>query len=262
MKPYYREFPPPSTLAHVVDAFWCLSAPQTTTQVALPRHRVFPDGCVDLFFRFHRPAVGGGIDAPVLMVYGPTARFELVELDSSIQFVGVRFKPGAAVPVLEFSPLSLVDQTVMAQDCSGHLIHLSDKLCECYSPQQALSLLEKTVLERMAALRHENSVRVRAALKLLSTSNGSLRISDVAERLGVTETTLRRDITGAVGLSPKVLARILRFQRTLTRLRASEPADLCTIALDNGYADQSHMGREFQELAGITPTAFMQSLAQ
>jgi AraC-like DNA-binding protein len=85
-----------------------------------------------------------------------------------------------------------------------------------------------------------------------------MRVSNVAKVIGVSERTLRRDIIATVGLSPKVLARILRFQKTLTLLRLRKQPDLCDIAFDCGYADQAHMGREFQEFSGLTPTAFVQ----
>ena len=82
-------------------------------------------------------------------------------------------------------------------------------------------------------------------------------VSQIAATIGVSERTVRRGVTTAVGLSPKVLARILRFQNTMAHLRSPKPSDLCSIALACGYADQAHMTREFQQLAGLAPTAFM-----
>lgn len=256
MIPHYREFAPPIALAHIVEAFWCLSVSGATTQTDLLHYRVLPDGCIDLFCRFQRLGFERGLDNPVLMVYGPTDRFDLVNINQSTEFVGVRFKPGEAFPVLKLSPLSLQHQTVEAQ-VSVHLVPLFDKLCECRYNVQVLNLLQKTVLEQMVDFGDEHSPRVREALRLLWASGGQMQISVVADKVGVSERTLRRDITTFVGLSPKVLARILRFQKTLALLRTQAQPNLCAIALENGYADQAHMSREFQELAGLTPTAFL-----
>lgn len=82
-----------------------------------------------------------------------------------------------------------------------------------------------------------------------------MSVSQIAETIGVNERTLRRGVTAAVGLPPKVLARILRFQNAVSRLRSLESSNLCDIALACGYAAQAHMAREFQQLAGLTPTA-------
>jgi AraC-like DNA-binding protein len=259
----YREFAPPAILAPIVDAFWSLSPRQISSQIPLLKYRVLPDGCVDLFCRFQRSSAKNGIINPILMIYGPTDRFELVDVDSSIEFIGVRFKPGEAFSLLHSSPLSLSGETIVAQDYSADFAPLFDRLSTCHSTQQALNLLQRFVLEGfMLSPPPENGLRVREAIRLLSTNEGqTLRIADVAGKLGVSERTLRRDITQSVGLSPKCLSRILRFQRTVASLRSS-PFDLCTTALDRGYADQAHLGREFRELAGLSPTAYMRSLSQ
>ena len=57
----------------------------------------------------------------------------------------------------------------------------------------------------------------------------------------------RRD----VGMGPKAVARILRFQRALRLLREGRP--LADVAYDCGFADQPHLNREFRALGGSTP---------
>lgn len=66
----------------------------------------------------------------------------------------------------------------------------------------------------------------------------------------------------AVGLSPKTLGRALRFRhavREIERVRAGGrvPVTWTAIAFAAGYADQSHLIREFNELAGVTPARYM-----
>lgn len=256
MMPYYREFAPSPAIAHAVEAFWYFSTPDTTTWTnPLLRHRVLPDGCIDLIFRFQHPMIKAGITNPLLTIHGPTDRFKLIDVKPCTEFVGVRFKPGEA-GYLALSPSALFQQEVKAQDCSAHLANLFNQLCECGSAKQVLSILQQAMLESDAI--HavcETPVRVRQVLRLLTASRGQMRVSDVVRLVGVSERTLRRDIVAAVGLTPKMLLRILRFQRAHTLLHSKEPLDLCNIALESGYADQAHMGREFQEFAGLTPIA-------
>jgi AraC-like DNA-binding protein len=59
-----------------------------------------------------------------------------------------------------------------------------------------------------------------------------------------------------VGLPPKTMARILRFDRAVQRLRADHP-DFAQIAIDCGYYDQAHFNREFREFSGMTPSQFL-----
>jgi hypothetical protein len=62
-----------------------------------------------------------------------------------------------------------------------------------------------------------------------------------------------------VGLPPKTVARLLRFADVRQRIER-DPGGWADIAFAAGYADQSHLIREFQQLAGTTPTDFVARL--
>lgn len=220
-------------------------------------HRVLPDGCTDLIFSFQRSSTEQGIYNPRLTIYGPTDRYNLVAIKLTAEFIGVRFKPGMA-GVLQLSPLTLFQKQESVQNCAKHLIPLFNKLCECNSAKQALNTLQKNVLARIAAAECNIPVWTYEALQLIAMSDQPLRVLQIAQKVGVSERTLRRGLTTAVGVCPKVLVRILRFQKACALLRSQIPSKLSCIALESGYADQAHMGREFQEFSGLTPTAFIQ----
>lgn len=254
--PYY-EFAPVSAIADDIDAFWYFCTTESTQQEMPYCHRVLPDGCIDLIFRFQRPTWGGEMTNPLLTVYGPTDRFTLVNIEPDTTFVGVRFKPGIAATYLGLSPVSLFQQEIMAQECSAHFVTIFDRLCACTSINQALSIFQNVVLKLKMKTVYDVPQRVREAVELLSANEEQIQISDVASLVGVSERTLRRDIVAAVGLSPKILARILRFQRAIALIRSEKQLSLCNIAIQSGYADQSHMTREFQAFSDLTPSAFM-----
>ncbi|MBY0461379.1 MAG: hypothetical protein K2V38_29025 [Gemmataceae bacterium] len=52
----------------------------------------------------------------------------------------------------------------------------------------------------------------------------------------------------------QILAAVLRFRRTLDRLRTAAGHDLCSPALESGYSDQSQTSQELQAFGGYTPT--------
>jgi AraC-like DNA-binding protein len=73
---------------------------------------------------------------------------------------------------------------------------------------------------------------------------------------------LERQFRDSVGFGPKTLCRLARFHRVV---RAVESAGGGTpgwarLALQNGYADQSHLAREFREFAGTTLTSYVREL--
>lgn len=92
------------------------------------------------------------------------------------------------------------------------------------------------------------------SLRRITESYGAATISGLAAELGWSHRRLIARYRDAVGLPPKLVARIVRFER-LAALVASEPAvDWAGVALDCGFFDQAHLAREVRELADITPT--------
>jgi AraC-like DNA-binding protein len=85
-------------------------------------------------------------------------------------------------------------------------------------------------------------------------------VASLSSDLYVSERTLRRRVQDAIGLPPKVVHRMLRFQGflALAHGREDDPAALAMLAAEAGYADQSHLTRECLRLAGLSPRALMQ----
>ena len=55
-------------------------------------------------------------------------------------------------------------------------------------------------------------------------------------------------------MAPKLLARILRFQRAVGLME--QPLGWAEIALACGYYDQAHLIRDFKQFAGSSPSEF------
>jgi transcriptional regulator GlxA family with amidase domain len=94
-----------------------------------------------------------------------------------------------------------------------------------------------------------------AAFELLATGAppGKALIPWLAGELALSERTLRRRFDAAFGYGPKTLDRILRFQRFLKLLRGARNGSTAGLAMEAGYADQAHLGRESRRLADTTP---------
>ena len=92
------------------------------------------------------------------------------------------------------------------------------------------------------------------AVKFVEARNGQVKVKELAEQLGVSRRTLERAFAEHVGVAPKKFARVLRFQNALTIIRARRFRDLADLAFACGYADQSHLIRDFKALTGRLPS--------
>jgi AraC-like DNA-binding protein len=108
------------------------------------------------------------------------------------------------------------------------------------------------------------------AWRLLTLTRGRIRIDELARRVFLSRRRLSTLFAAEFGLSPKEAARTMRFTHAVARIgkgvRASAAGpgaprpgrlDLARVAADCGYADQSHLDREFHGFAGTSPSGWI-----
>jgi AraC-like DNA-binding protein len=175
--------------------------------------------------------------------------------------VGVRFHPGAAPSMLGLPASELVDLTLETDELWGRAaVALGELLDAAASPEEALDGLQRHIVGRIAD--------APAPDRLVAEAVGQLRwrtddVGSLTSSLHISERQLRRRCQAAVGLAPKALQRMLRFQGFLTLAQhaiaqGKAPDDgLALLAAEAGYADQPHLNRECMRLTGVSPRAFL-----
>ncbi|WP_328806666.1 AraC family transcriptional regulator [Streptacidiphilus fuscans] len=108
---------------------------------------------------------------------------------------------------------------------------------------------------RIASVPPPEAVR---AWRLLVATGGRVRVDSLAAEVGWSARHLQSRFVAEFGLSPKAAARVVRFDLARRALAARpDRPDLAGLAADCGYADQSHLDREFAALAGCSPSAWL-----
>jgi AraC-like DNA-binding protein len=96
------------------------------------------------------------------------------------------------------------------------------------------------------------------AVDHLRRSGGRLRVEALARELGWSRRHLAAEFRDAVGIPPKALARLIRFECALDQLRGG--AALADVAHGTGYADQAHLNRDFRAFTGLAPTEYLRRI--
>jgi AraC-like DNA-binding protein len=89
---------------------------------------------------------------------------------------------------------------------------------------------------------------------MLASSHGRVQIREISGELGWSRRRLVETFRQSVGLTPKTLARVLRFDHALSLWKADPQLPWADLAFDAGYHDQAHFSREVRALSGQTPT--------
>jgi AraC-like DNA-binding protein len=90
----------------------------------------------------------------------------------------------------------------------------------------------------------------------LAATSGAVGVAALAEEVELSRRHLYERFTAEFGLSPKVVARVMRFERARDLLGGGT-STLADAAAISGYTDQAHMTREWRRLAGSSPAAWM-----
>lgn len=235
--PTYREIVPAPALRPFVACFWQRRAAAPTTPTT---HRVLPDGCIDLLF----DATNGAA-----LLVGTMTRPHDFTPDGGTDLVAVRLRPGALRHFVRADAVEFNDRHVDLVDVARDWRNVCGRVVAGTSAHR-LTALQGELLRRTQTCRTDAIDR---ALAQWTTRPANLRIDDLANRIGVSRQWFGRVVTARTGLSPRSLARVMRFAAAVDALRAGRPA--VVVALEHGYADQAHLCRAVREFAATTPSA-------
>ncbi|MCI0432961.1 MAG: helix-turn-helix domain-containing protein [Gemmatimonadetes bacterium] len=246
----YTEIEASPALTSEVECFWTVRGGTTDGQYLA--HRVLPDTCIDLVFQLS--------DAPI-WVSGPahgfrsfivgtmTSALRLVHT-GEIDLMGVRFRAGRASAFLPAPASAFTDSYVDLRDAWAGTGDLADEL-SALDTRRRVAVIERVLLRRLStrAERWDRDPLVDEGLARRRATGGRLAMRDLRRSLETTERTLERRFSAAIGIAPKVVARVMRLQAATAAI-LSRRDGLARIATATGFADQSHMNREFNALAG------------
>jgi AraC-like DNA-binding protein len=251
----YRSYAPGPPLDGFIEHLWSLSdAPPHA------RERIVPSGTLELVINLHEDEFriydAAGSQPPRRLrgaiVSGAYRAPFVIDTEEHASVIGVHFAPGGAWPFLGAPPGQLADAHLDLETLwPRQAAELRERLCEARSPARRFRILESALVARLRSPRPGHGA-VRPALEQIARP--SVAVADVADRVGLSHRRLIEVFTAEVGLPPKLFARLRRFQRALTLVQETS-VDWAGLALRCGYYDQSHLIREFQELAGFSPAA-------
>lgn len=198
----------------------------------------------------------GGL--PGSFAAGLTDTAGIVEQDGEISCLDLKLSPLGAYTLLGVPMSELSGRVVELGDLLPNLRRLTGRLAHEGTWPQRFALLDAFLLDRLEHGPRPASEVAFAWRRLVST-RGAQPIGRLAEEVGWSRRHLVAKFRQQVGLPPKTIARILRFQHLLRGLRTG-PVDLTRLAAECGYYDQSHMNRDFREFAGTTPSDYLARL--
>jgi AraC-like DNA-binding protein len=218
-----------------------------------------PDQIIDIYLRdpFRARIDDGAFKAtPEIIVVGPqTYRRAELCLSGEIHVFNILFQPAGFNRLTGIDMTSLVNQDPSAAEVLGKRSHaLNAAVRAAKDFQSRVTAAERWVgslLERRGP-----AGSIDHASHLMMDSGGRARIDALIERSDLSARQFQRRFTAQVGLTPKLYARMIRFDQAMRAHRDDPSRPWTDIVHEAGYFDQAHFIRECRAMVGIPPSRF------
>ena len=252
---------PRPELEPYIQALWAFESP--TGFPANDSSIAAPNGCSKLIVPYENSLVSvSGGQTKITREHGlyfVGNKDNSVLLKSSSRktgFIAIEFRPHGAFPIFGIP---------MAETFNGvweaGLVFANwgrearEVLCNLAGVDRKLDFIQ----DQMILLSRKNADRSRLVeycVHSLKVSDGRISVRELVCETGYSRRYLDLLFKRHVGLSPKVLAGIFRFQKFYRKWAQGQSFDLIKNALYDDYYDQAHFTKEFRKMTGYTPRQF------
>lgn len=247
-------------LAPWVHSLWSFVSPEGLP--AADRRLVVPHGRTKFILTLEGPLVLE--DGPMVTTFPPGRALFVGPWDRAVVLssapgrthtLGLELTPAGAHRFFDLPLAEVLNRVIDLADLWPGVDHWMAQMVDQEEVSAAAALFQNKLLARWTERSRAQPV-VDFTVNEFQRRSGLVSIKELEVRTGYTRRTLDGLFHRHVGLSPKTLATIIRFQKVYgTWARAGRP-DFYADLDPELYFDQSHLIREFKRFTGYAPTQF------
>jgi AraC-like DNA-binding protein len=182
-----------------------------------------------------------------------TGRRGELHISGTVDSCAIVFQPNALDLLFRLPAQEITDRDFEAASVLGPWVaRFEQQLGHCRSFAERVAVANQVLLQRVPQTRLRNGVT--AAVGQMLSGSEAVSLSAMAGRAGWSERQFRRNFAQSVGVSPKLFARIARFEGALDAMARSATGSWTEVAHRFGYYDQMHLVHEFALFTGETPS--------
>lgn len=241
----YRELVPCKALQPYIRCYWGTDRPLIQEEKDCVSRLVIPDTCVDIIYNIDDTAntvSGGFCGINDCSFYA----FEKANTGHAVATFSIRFYAWSAYAFAGDSLRSTLNGYFKADALFEWLDRMiRPKLLELRTLEEKAAFAEELLRGRLSD-RKENRI-VDNAVSCILDNRGSLEVSDLAKELFVSTRQLERLFHEYIGITPKKLSNLIRYQFLWRDIVCEPNFNLLNAVHKYGYTDQSHLLREFKK---------------
>jgi AraC-like DNA-binding protein len=225
-----------------------LPSPQCVVIVEIgPPIRIYDAGQTEQFSRY-----------PGGFVVGLDDRWTITQHEGEQRGVQLNLSPIGARVLFGLPMHELARRVVPLREVLPEAVDLAAQLHDDTTWDQRFDRLERLLCARLSTLEPRTRAVAWAFDEIVRTDGGA-PIHMLSRKLGYSHKHVIAMFRDQLGLTPKHVARLVRFDALTKAVRSGRALDWAALALEVGFADQAHLVREVRHFSGLTPSA-MRSL--
>lgn len=252
----YKQYSPPAVLQPYVRYFWSFDSFHSTASKLL--NKSFADRYPRLIFQnlnqFNPISDTAGKILPQCYLSGiDTTNTECV-MPGTFSHFGVSFFPHALNAFFQIEAHELVNKMPDIRFFSQ--VDIQSKLEQAKSHETRVQIVSRYLYDKIYCGKKKRDQLVSHIIQQ-NEIHESTNVYEVIRKYKVSERQLERKFKTSIGISPKKLQRIVRFEKSLQLLAQADYKQLTSIAYKLDYTDQSHFIKDFKDFSGMTPYEFV-----
>lgn len=170
--------------------------------------------------------------------------------------IGVELTPKGLYHLFKLNMYEITNRIVSFEELFGPPgARLQNKVGDAEDPKEKIALLQ-TALTHLLEQNEKEYTLLDHTLDMLAQTHGVMRVQELAAHFGYTKRYLDRLFQEHVGVSPKSLASILRFQKVYQGWMQHQSPTFFRDQWPTYYYDQSHFIKEFKRFTGFAPQQY------
>ncbi|MEO8396457.1 MAG: helix-turn-helix domain-containing protein [Chloroflexota bacterium] len=256
----HREFAPDPILRRDIRSFWMIEE----TPEEFNRDPVVPDSYTELVISVGAPIIlaeMNGVRTELPRIFFTQIQKDPINLKAQgdAQFLAVSFYPWTAHALFDLPDPENQDMIIMLD---GQWQRLAQSIAEAVQHsgyEEGLARLQQFMIDAYCRTLPDITP-VRSAGEQLYASKGQFDMDQLAQDSCLSLRQLERRFKQLTGVTPKSLARLIRFEATRNRLFYDPTMSILDLVHEFGYTDQAHLTHEFKAFMRKTPGQFVRHM--
>ncbi|AXF57021.1 helix-turn-helix domain-containing protein [Salicibibacter kimchii] len=208
---------------------------------------VIPDGCVDILFCCQS-------ENSYATIYGSVYHEQPITIRKNCEYFGVRIPPAYTIEGLKPSMKEIFNRNYPLAETVPLMTFIEELFVKEHDFQGKVKLF-MDYFGPIIKPNYTSKSLIGHGLNHIYTKYGQTSIQELAEETGYSTRYLRKKFNDNIGISPKLLSDIIRFQFALRLLKNKYAIE--DVIFESGYYDQPHIIKEFKKFGSITPQQFI-----